>query len=60
MRRIMLVLTVALVMAAMLVVMAAPALAAPQQADRGLSKAYVKSGGKAPPPSDECDGCTPA
>jgi hypothetical protein len=56
MKRIMLVLTVALVMAAMVVVMAAPAFAAPPQADQGLAKAFVKSGGKAPPPSD-CSIC---
>ena len=48
MKRIMLVLTAALVMAAMLVVMTAPALAASPKADKGLAIAYERSGGKSP------------
>jgi len=45
-------LTVALVMAAMVVVMAAPAFASPPaQANEGLAKAYAKSGGKSPVPA---------
>jgi hypothetical protein len=48
MKRIMLVLTAALVMAAMLVVTAAQALAASLKADQGLATAYAKSGGKSP------------
>jgi hypothetical protein len=53
MKRIMLVLTAALVMAAMLVVMAAPALAVSPKANKGLATAYEKSGHKSP----ECDLC---
>ena len=51
MKRIVVLLTVALVVMAMLAVTAGPALAAPPQADQGLTKAFVKSGGKSQPPS---------
>ena len=54
-KRIMVLMAVALMMVAMVLVMAAPVFAAPPtQADKGLIKAFDKSGGKSHPPSPPC------
>ena len=51
MRRMILVLTIAAVMALLMSLAASPALAIPFQANTGLCKAFAESGGHAPEPT---------